>query len=436
MRKYFIAMVAALSVLLAGCGQNVETIKSEFAKETGEVAEYDFSGYAFIIKSEEEKKARDFHRENSLPRYIDLTADYALKELPKISFKNDTFKNIEQIRGKITDRIAEIRALSQAETEKRTREFKEKIEGFERNIADINATMATYKSLFSEELAVYEAAVNDGKTIEQQQQAREALFQDQIKQAVISNGLAIDVSKPIRPAKYYSHKKQSQCKGLDESKIKYLDDKANGCFMVTLSPANKVLTPLFLEFANDSANLYMASQQSREIQTEKYNALSKAKIVAKNQTGIDEHKVDRQIHQLEKQIAQQNKLLKENTNERGIFASMLNTDKGYDALKSDYKSTVIAFHKDLRIEAFRRAGVDVNTINDETDSPSSEPSDSGILLFVFTNKDNEQYVYVAPMTHGGKKEYLSFFKYSKQQKKFEFPIKDKDSAMRAAEEIL
>lgn len=439
MRNYFIAMLAMVSVLLAGCGQNVETIKSEFIEHTGETAEYDFSGYAFVIKEKEESKVKDFHQENDLPAYIELTPDHALKDLPKVTFKNDTLKNIEQIRGKITDRIAEIRTMARVETEKRTREFTGDIEGLERNIADINAKMATYRSLFAEEQAAYDAAVNEGRDIEQQQKAREALFQEQFRQSVISNGLAIDVSKPIRTSNYYSHKRLSQCKRLDQSKIKYLDDQANGCFLHTVLPENDVLTPLVLEFANDNANLYMASQQSSKNQTDKYKVLSKAKIVAKNQTGIEERDVERQIYLLEKQIAKQNEQLKEKTNESAIFSSMMNTDQSYRTLHSDYSDAVRTFEKDVRIEAFRRANADIDTIDDETDSPSAEPGDTGILFFVFTKKDdeNEQYVYVAPMfKQGGDKEYLSFFQHNKQLKKFKFPIKDKESATRAVEALM
>lgn len=432
MKKSLILSMLSIA-LLSGCGQNVEEIKKEFLPTGKPTDTVDFTGYVMVVNDEAFKELRKIAQENDIPSHINVTGKDPLPPLPDVKFKNAEFANVVSARKAIEDRTAALVAMTEQEVVKHKNGIKDQISEVRGKLAEINQALAPFNTLIAAEQTAYDNANKAVFEIEDRMAKYDEAFFEKFKQVVVAEKLPIDTSSSIRPSRYYRVMNQKACAKADQSKIKYFADQKDGCVISKLDPEEVALEPLFRDYGLDMTLLQIELQNAKAADMETFSALLKAKVVAKNQTGINEVGLKDQIAAHERKIATLNDRLDDQINTEALFYSLRSSDEAFEQALKSYATAAKAYELSLRMEAIKQAGLKFEEFTDENAETSDEHGDDCLIVYVFKDESGKQTVYTAKgNTAGNTKTFLMAFKNKAKERDVKFPIENADDALRAA----
>lgn len=419
--------------LVSGCGQNVDTIKAEFTKFRPNSENIEFAGYAMVIDDEAYGKMREIAMANEIPSHINVNGKEPLPPLPDVNLKNAEFENVIKARNAIENRITALVAIADREIENHKADINNQIAEYRAKIDEINALLAPFNSIIASEQSANDSATAAVTSIESKINQRDEEFYAKFKEVVIAEKLAIDADDRVRPSRYYRHYKAKNCAKAEQAKIKYMPDPNDGCIFSKLSPEEAALEPVFRDYGVDMRTLQNELSLAKDMNSETWAALLKAKIVAKNQTGVNEDELKGQISRIERKITSLTNRLDDPIDTNAVFFRARSSDEAYDNALKGYTAAAKEYELSLRKEALEKAGLSFEEFNDENDVTSTNEGDNCFLIYVFTDENKKQHVFTAKANaRGNTKTYLKAFESKAKLRQVDFPINSADDAMRAA----
>lgn len=437
MKKTMLTMLVLAVTVLSGCGQNVETIKADFAAVSQSSGDKDFAGYTLLVSKVEQEKINQFNIQNRLPRSIEYGEEYVLADLPTVSFKNDTYEQIVALRQQAGETIRKIKAEAESIAAQRREDLTASIKKYEQDNADIEASMSEYRALFATEQAAYDAAKQQVDDVVSQRKAYEEAFYTKYKQIVLDHSLPIDVDKKIMISNYYTLMSQRKCQSQDQSKVTYVENAQGGCIYVSFQPENSVLEPIFREYGVYMHQSYRQSEDAKKVAYAAEQDLGKAKIIAKNKTRVDERQLLSMISKNQTNIDKLNRSLVRETDVSYITTQLFMSNGKMDEINHAYANAVKKYQKDVMLASFDRADIQVAEFDDEEALPAITPGDRGFALYVFTGDNDTQYVLVAKLSDKKTdRNFASIFKDDAEFIKPKSAIEDGQDAVNAIKALL
>jgi hypothetical protein len=432
MKKGLLLSVFSIA-LLSGCGQNVEELKADFLQSNPKAETVEFSGYVMVIDDEAYTKMREVAKSNDIPSHINVRGKEPLPPLPDVQFKNDEFQNVVNARKAIEDRTTALVAIAEQEIVNHKAGINNQIAEQREKLAEVNRQLAPFNTLIASEQTAYDTAHKGVSAVESKIAARDEEFFVKFKEVVIAEKMAIDTDDRIRPSRYYKHLNAKNCAKADQAKVKYMPDPKDGCISSKLSAEEAALEPLFRDYGVDMTLLYNELNLAKDVDVEAWKALLKAKIVAKNQTGINEDELKNQINGYNRKITSLTNRLDDPIDTDAVFFRVRSADAAFEQALKSYSVAAKDYELSLRKEALNQAGLSFEEFTDETANTSDNEGDDCFMVYVFTDQNDKQYVYTAKgNSRGNTKTFLQAYDTKAKFRELRFPIKNADDAMRAA----
>lgn len=432
MKKSLILSVFSLA-LLSGCGQNVEALKADFLQSSPTTESVEFQGYVMVVNDEAYTQMREFAKSNDIPNHININGKEALEPLPEVKFKNAEYEAVVNARNAIDSRTKALVAIAEREIEKHKADISDQITKKREQISEVERQLSPFNALIASDQALSDKAQSAVNMLEAQIDARNEEFSAKFKEVVIAEKLAIDVNQNIRPSRYYRHLKEKNCAKADQVKVKYMPDPKDGCVISKLPVEDAPLEPIFRDYGVDMTLLENELRTAKDASSDAWKALLNAKIIAKNQTGINEDDLKGQMNSHNRKIESLTKKLEEPINTDAVFYQVRSTDAAFEKAVKAYSEAAKGYELSLRKEALKQAGLSFEEFSDENANTSDNEGDDCFMVYVFTDQNDKQYVYTAKgNSRGNTKTFLQAYNTKAKFRELPFTIKNTDDAMRAA----
>lgn len=432
MKKHLLLSAFSLA-LLSGCGQNVESLKSDFLKSSPLTESVEFHGYVMVVDDDAYSKMREVANTNDIPSRLHINGKEPLPPLPDVKFKNAAFENVVKARQAVENRTTALTTMAEQEIKKHKDELGIHIDENREKIADINRQLAPFNALIASEQTSYDSANNAVTAVENKIAARDEEFYTKFKDVVIAQKLAIDANERIRPSRYYSHYNAKKCARAEQAHLKYMPDPSDGCIFSKMSDDQAALEPVLRDYGVDMRLLQNEFKVAKDVSSEAWGALLKSKIVAKNQTGINEDDLKGQIKTRELKITSLTRRLNDPIDIDRVFYQLRSSDSAFEEALKGYTLAAKEYELSLRQEALKQAGLKFEEFTDEMANTSDNEGDDCFMLYVFTDQNGKQFVYSAKgNSRGNTKTFLQAYNTKAKFREVSFPIKNEDDAMRAA----
>lgn len=425
-------LLVALSVSLfglAGCGQNVENIKKDFAIKAGTNAKQDFSGYTVSIPDSAIEKVKSFIDENKLPYGLDINEQGQLDPFPEVKFNNDELSQAVAARDAYAKYLEDYRGKAQAEASSVVEKAESTLVGYQAQIDSLNSKLEQFNSLVADESQAYESAQQNVQAIEAKMDARTEQFHTEFAEAVVANNLPISKDQRVRPTRYYKHRSESRCRRYDQNEITYLKVKSKGCVYSNIGGDQAVLAPIFASFGVDYENLKIDLKAAKEDENKAKKVLQNAKIIAGNKLDIDTRKVDRSLASLKRKVERERINMKQNADITRLMSQAMLADKQIRTLVKQYRTAVKAYHFSVKREAILKGDYSVDEFDDEQAIPEIKSNEKGLAVYVFTNDADEQTVFWSQLKSKDTTTFGDMFNKSARRWKSEQAINDDDEAV-------
>ncbi len=399
MKKIMLIGASLTLMALAGCGQNVDGIKAEFASKTNKSAEQDFAGYGVIYTAEELKAAKKFGRDNRVSSNVEFDKDGNPLPLAEPDFKGKGYEKASELHAKMLKRYAAIQDEASEAASNVKREYEATINGHEDKLKQYQESMSEYNALIAEEQVALQEASKERNAWEDKIKAREEKLYAEFKQAVIENELPIDANKKVNASRYYRTGNQARCETFDASVKMTLKNPTKGryCVYSTLNESQASLNPSFLSYGVDYYALDEKRDAAKDVEKAASNALRNAKVVASNKTSVDVRNVERNIRNEERKIERAKSDMEYKTDVSRIAQRLVSDDDALRELRSEFDRAIREHNKDAQFEGIKESGYDFISFDDEEEVVELEEDEVIFVAYVFTDEDEKQSVYFSAM---------------------------------------
>jgi hypothetical protein len=391
---------ATISALfLTGCGQNVDGIKSDFAQKANTNAEQSFEGYTVIISEDASNEAKVFRNNNSIPYDLRVDDNGEMTSFPDVEFKNEFSERAADVRNEVVKRYADINDEAKALSVKVSKEKDAEIATIEVEINALTSQLNEYNALIANEISDQETAKATVDNIKKRKDERLAKLYADFKETVIKHELPFNAERNIRPSEYYTKYSASRCKReRSQNKLTYLDDPKNGCIYSNFADDQRVLESLFRDYGVDYHNMSAKEFKAKDVLTLANRELSKANSIAANKSNVNSRAIRVAISKQERLIEATKKSKENQSALPNITNNIIRFDKTLVDLRREYKVARENYSSSVKVEGLTAAGIDTNTFDDEQALPDLKAGDEGMAIYVFTNNNGNQIIYLAPMS--------------------------------------
>ncbi|WP_039924999.1 hypothetical protein [Alishewanella aestuarii] len=417
------------ALTLLGCGQKVDGIKSEFAERIDSTEKHSFTGYTVIVTESSIKKANEFEEKNSLGFDTGVDENGHLKTLNKVSFKNDEFRKIEEIRKVYESELAALRTRVQSNIDVEAKRINGNITKLQGERETLQERMISYNAATANELALHEQARSKHQGIERKMSERKEKFYEEFKKIVLESNLPIDVNSRPEPRNFYRSyalKNNAPC----DNRIEVMSNRGTPvayCVEARIDQSQIALAPALISYGMDYEKLQSERRQANQEVSTTQKALSDARIIASNRLSINPTRIEREIANLDRQINTERASLESATNFTSQFNRANYNDRKLNETANNYRRAILDYARSVKVEAFLKSGYNIDKFSDENDKPKLSEKDKGMVIYVFTNKNNKQYVFLTPVNSRSNKTYGEIFENDVVPRSFDFNIsKNKD----------
>ena len=411
MTKKLLLSLAISSIMLSGCGQDIEKIEADLNAKSGAQVEYELKGYVAIAEKKDIDEMAAFIKAHQLEANVSINSELALEALPDLDFTPDEFDNIEDIHEKIGERLKEFDGEVKEEMKAILQKYKEEEGKYAREKESLNAQLTKYKSHFADEQAAFDKsqAIYDGFISTQKE--TEKKFDIAMRQVIIDEGLPIDVNTNFDLKDLYRDRRDTE--GCVHETTAQIALKSGGCVYV----AANVKTPSAQKIVLENAVVYEEASRDayayRDTLRDAKKALKNAQIVAKNRTGVDARKVEYAIKQAEKNASRVKKEGERLANSERLLTELARNDEKLRTLRNAYSQAVYAYSRALKREATTMLDVEVETFSDEDDTYSLSEDERGVVFFVLESEGRDPIIRMGKLSAKSDKSFYQVFKGSK-----------------------
>jgi hypothetical protein len=390
MKKTLLLSLSIAALALAGCGQNVEKIQEHYAKKTPVPVE-SFDGYLASISKEEIKNIKEYTRSNRLPRSLSIEDDLSVPELPKLDFESDEYEDAQRIRKEMLVVLEKVKVDAKKTSDGIVASYNTKNAVIQAEIVNTESEYAKYTDLIAKEQSNYDTVDATLSSHKQNQKTIQSEFLKELREAIISEGIAVDAStKFIINKQYRRSRSERSCNRIDDSPKENLEVKSEGCIYVTKNKNKPKIEEIILrhglKFENSNVKESLAYNQ-RKVASK---ALNDAKIIAKNQTGINTRSIERDIERLKRKLTSSESSMGYETDIARITRNTLRENEKAKALEGEYREAVGKYSSAVTKEAFKNADINFDTFSDEDEAFKSIGDAITLILYVFTSENGSQ----------------------------------------------
>lgn len=422
MKKKLLLSLALSVLFISGCGQNVEGIKADFSKKERTSAEQDFQGYVVMFEqpsADLSSDIRELEKNNKLPKSIYVDHKLEVTEIPNLDFKPEEYSDAKAVRDKLVEYIANLDSELELESKKVIEEYSAEIDPAKAKLAEVKVKSSEYEQMIEKELAEVNRLEQIIKDLSDKKREINSAFNIAYKEVVVNEKLPITIDKDYYVTKMFRHanfKKENpseRCKrgefgpfidtekgdvyfGVTKTDL-YIWDDVYHCIRVEKDSHHPLIISLIGKFGvaikNNQAETWSESIKLDEAK----KALKNAKIIAKNQTGIDEKKIEKEMASMQSKIDSLESKMKVKSSKESLIAKFSSTNGPIFKMRTEYELAANEYKKALKREAFSMVDTDVEEFNDEFATLDNEKNERGLILYVFTSDKDEQVVMVSPI---------------------------------------
>lgn len=421
--------IALSALTLSGCGQKVDGIKSEFADRIDSKEQYSFTGYTVIVTESSIKKANEFVEKNSLGFDTGVDENGQLKLLNKVSFRNDEFRKIEEIRKVYESELAALRVRVQSYIDAEAKKINANIAKLEGERKTLQDSLDSYNAVIATELEQHQKAQVHHQAFEGKMRDLREKFYEEFRKIILEHNLPIDVNARPEPSRFYRSyalNNNAQC----ANRIEIMGSRGTPvpyCVEARIDESQIALAPALISYGMGFEQLQDQRRQASRAVNEAERALSDARIIASNRLNINPTRVEREIANFDRQINTERSNLESATNFTSQFNRAHYNDRKLNETANNYGRAIREYGRSVKVEAFLKSGYSIDKFKDENDKPKLSEKDKGMVIYVFTNKNNKQHVFLSPINSQSNRTYGEMFEYDVVPRSFDFNIsKNKD----------
>jgi hypothetical protein len=391
MKITLLLSIAVAVLALTGCGQNVEQIQSHYTQKTNTPVE-SFDGYLTSISRDEMKKIKEFKRSNRLPNSLKIEDDLSIDELPDLDFDPDEYDEAQKIRKEMLVVLEGVKDEAKASSSKIMADYKTQNAALQIKVDRLESEYAKYTSLIAKEQADYDAIDATLNAHKKEQQSIQDNFLKEIRKVIISEGLPIDASSNFQLTRQYERaRSENNCLRLDKSYPQLvLADKSEGCVYINRNEKNKKVRTTILGYGAKYENSNVKESIAYNERKAASKLLKNAKIIAKNQTGINIQSIERDIASLKRKISRSESSMKYETDIAMITRHILRENEKAKYLAEKYREAEKKYEAAVMKKAFANADIEFDTFSDENDEFEPINNGSTLVIYVFTSESGSQ----------------------------------------------
>ncbi|MCK7460199.1 hypothetical protein [Idiomarina aminovorans] len=422
MKFFYIVSIGISLGLLGGCGQNIEKIKSDIHSSNNIESELEFEGYVATVDKDDVKAAKAFRRENNISSFI-VNSDGSLKPLPQPSYTPDSYAAVEEAYESIKDTLVMIDKEVEQEAKEITASHQRDKERYKSVLKELQSKLSDYNKRISKEQSAYDAATEKLNTFKNMKKEAQEKFSKDLREIIIEDELAIDVNRRFKLYNqydvYFGARAVQRARDKNESNKKLAligkeskVDSSERCLVVKESIGNEKLIAAVIKYGLLYENAdYEMDHLDDELDSVK-SELRRAKIIAKNQTGIDANSIQKEISRLEKRIERSDYLAKSDSNIDRLKRSAVKSHSLLMSAKNQFDSAVENYMKDVHAEALSLIDISLDSFDDENDSYSLDDDEYGLAFYILKAEGRSNIVHVAKLS--GNSSQRSFYQVFRQ----------------------
>ena len=437
MKTLLIAGFALSTLALTGCGPNVENIQKHFVAKTGVESEYAMTGYTMVFTEESMKKAEAYVKENRIKQELALNDDLELLPLNKVDLKNDEYDKIIEIREAYEDQVGDLAKTVKKAIDDDTKKIKGEIANLEGERKSLELSLKDYNDAIAPHKAKLDKANADVKAIDEKRAENKEAFYKEFSRIVVEAELPIDKNARPEPSRFYRTDVIFDQKCDNRIDVKDSDDKPVAyCVVATIDQSQAALAPAFIAYGKVEKTLSSEKDLARKEVRNLQRQLDNAKVIATNKLNINVSKIERDIERVERQIRSKQSDLEFTSNLMRRLEQETSRNEAVREIRSNYSSALGEYHKSVRLESLARSDYEFDEISDEEDVPSLSEKERGVAVYVFTNDDDKQVIYMAPLYPKMEKNFASIFKQDAEVFSADFPVEDKKDVLKLVAKVM